>query len=259
MPDSTSLSGMRRSAAAGQRAPSSAHAVLLIGHAGAPTATLTASLDATGYRILGPCSTQPQALAAVAAEAPRLVLVDLRAANARAGVEVARDLWNRFLLASVVITGRDRLHQLGTTPATGVVGCLVDPFSDEQLSATLLLATQWSSTARERWRDRRLRQAFAEAYETIADAVHATDRLVEQLDDSVAEPDGLALPLSGLSGREAEVLRLLLSNYRVRAIGEALFISPHTVRNHLKSIYRKVGIRSQTELIARMRAQAVDD
>jgi DNA-binding NarL/FixJ family response regulator len=259
MPDSTSLSGLRRSAASAQRAHSSAHGVLLIGHAGAPTAALTASLETSGYRTAGPCSTLPQAIAAITAEAPRLVLVDLRANNASAGVEIARDVWNRFLLMSVVITDRDSRHLLGTTQGAGVVGCLVDPFSDEQLAATLMLASQWSSTARDRSRDRHTRQAFADAYEKIADAVHATDRLIEQISARSTEPEGLALPLSGLSGREAEVLRLLLSNYRVRAIGEALFISPHTVRNHLKAIYRKVGIGSQTELIARMRAQADDD
>lgn len=259
MPDSTSLSGIHRSAASIQRAPSSAHAVLLIGHAGAATVALTAALEASGYLMAGPCSTLPQAVAAITAEAPRLVLVDLRANYARAGVEIARTLWNRFLLVSVVVTDRDSRHQLGTTSGAGVVGCLVEPFSDEQFAATLMLAGQWSSTARERSRDRHTRQAFAEAYEKIADAVHATDRLIEQINARRAEPEGLALPLSGLSGREAEVLRLLLSNYRVRAIGEALFISPHTVRNHLKAIYRKVGIRSQTELIARMRAHAGDD
>jgi ActR/RegA family two-component response regulator len=70
--------------------------VLLIGHAGAPTAALTAALETSGYRTAGPCSTLPQAIAAITAEAPRLVLVDLRATNASAGVEIARDVWNRF-------------------------------------------------------------------------------------------------------------------------------------------------------------------
>lgn len=55
--------------------------------------------------------------------------------------------------------------------------------------------------------------------------------------------------LSGLSPREREVLGQLMGGYRVPAIAEQLEISQHTVRNHLKSIYRKAGVQSQAELI----------
>ena len=60
--------------------------------------------------------------------------------------------------------------------------------------------------------------------------------------------------LSELSGREREVLAHLMAGSRVATIAEKLFISPNTVRNHLKSIYRKVDVSSQTELIELVRA-----
>ena len=40
---------------------------------------------------------------------------------------------------------------------------------------------------------------------------------------------------------------------RVPAISKSLHISPHTVRNHLKSIYRQIGVGSQSELIEHVR------
>ena len=55
--------------------------------------------------------------------------------------------------------------------------------------------------------------------------------------------------LRELSTREREVLTLLMQNQRVPAIAERLFVSQSTVRNHLKAIYRKVGVSSQRELI----------
>jgi PAS domain S-box-containing protein len=55
--------------------------------------------------------------------------------------------------------------------------------------------------------------------------------------------------LRELSGREKEVLEHLMTGSRVAAIASQLFISPSTVRNHLKSIYRKAGVSSQSELI----------
>ncbi len=55
--------------------------------------------------------------------------------------------------------------------------------------------------------------------------------------------------LAELTEREREVLIQLIAGHRVPAIANSLHISPHTVRNHLKSIYRQVGVGSQSELI----------
>jgi PAS domain S-box-containing protein len=67
--------------------------------------------------------------------------------------------------------------------------------------------------------------------------------------------------LSGLSEREKEVLTQLVSGDRVPDIAAALHISQNTVRNHLKSIFRKVGVGGQGELIQKVRdltAQGAD-
>ena len=57
-----------------------------------------------------------------------------------------------------------------------------------------------------------------------------------------------------LSTRETEVLSLLLSGQRVPSIAGQLHISPHTVRNHLKSMFRKLEVSTQAELIERVRS-----
>ena len=59
---------------------------------------------------------------------------------------------------------------------------------------------------------------------------------------------------SALSRREADVFDLLVDGFRVPTIADKLCISTHTVRNHLKSMYRKLGVHSQSELIALVRA-----
>ena len=62
--------------------------------------------------------------------------------------------------------------------------------------------------------------------------------------------------LTDLTSREVEVLSILLGGDRVPAIAERLHISQHTVRNHLKSMYRKLGVGSQSELLNLMRSYA---
>lgn len=55
--------------------------------------------------------------------------------------------------------------------------------------------------------------------------------------------------LSRLSPRERDVLEHLLDGHRVSTISQRLVVSEHTVRNHLKSMFRKLGVHSQPELI----------
>jgi DNA-binding NarL/FixJ family response regulator len=57
-----------------------------------------------------------------------------------------------------------------------------------------------------------------------------------------------------LSRREVDVFDLLVDGFRVPIIADKLCISTHTVRNHLKSMYRKLGVHSQSELIALVRS-----
>ncbi len=55
-----------------------------------------------------------------------------------------------------------------------------------------------------------------------------------------------------LSSREKEIVEALGTGRRVKDIAQDLVISTHTVRNHLKAIYRKLNVRSQFELISLM-------
>jgi DNA-binding CsgD family transcriptional regulator len=54
----------------------------------------------------------------------------------------------------------------------------------------------------------------------------------------------------GLSAAEARVAALIGEAKTISAIARALGASPGTVRNHLKAIFAKVGVRRQAELVA---------
>jgi two-component system nitrate/nitrite response regulator NarL len=59
-----------------------------------------------------------------------------------------------------------------------------------------------------------------------------------------------------LTPREREIVGALSSGQRVGAIAGRLGVSEHTVRNHLKAVYRKLDVHSQVELLSRWRTQA---
>jgi DNA-binding CsgD family transcriptional regulator len=56
----------------------------------------------------------------------------------------------------------------------------------------------------------------------------------------------------GLSPRESELVDLLAEGADTRAIAESLFLSEHTVQDHLKSIFAKTGTNSRRTLLARL-------
>jgi DNA-binding NarL/FixJ family response regulator len=75
-------------------------------------------------------------------------------------------------------------------------------------------------------------------------------RLLEQVREgggrSSGVPDSIA---ATLSARELEVLLLLDDHLGTDEIAKRLFISEHTVRSHVKSLLRKLGVSSRREAL----------
>ncbi|HKC20876.1 MAG TPA: helix-turn-helix transcriptional regulator [Gaiellaceae bacterium] len=71
-----------------------------------------------------------------------------------------------------------------------------------------------------------------------------------------AETFELLCRVYALSAREREIVSLLVTGLDTRSIAKRLFISPHTVQDHLKSVFAKIGIHSRRELLATLSAAA---
>jgi DNA-binding CsgD family transcriptional regulator len=63
-------------------------------------------------------------------------------------------------------------------------------------------------------------------------------------------PISRELALDGLTAAESEVARLVLEGLSNRQIAKQRAIALSTVRKHLETIYRKLGVRSRSELAA---------
>jgi DNA-binding CsgD family transcriptional regulator len=69
---------------------------------------------------------------------------------------------------------------------------------------------------------------------------------------SAAELEPLRLALYDLTPREREVVRLLVRGETNDEIARVLWISRHTVKDHVKAVYAKLGVASRAELSARL-------
>jgi LuxR family maltose regulon positive regulatory protein len=116
--------------------------------------------------------------------------------------------------------------------------------------------------ARVRLRRGRLAEADAtlrcarEALRELVDAGRVpalADEVAEELDtagDHAASGELLEPP----SEAELAVLQLLTSDLSTREIGERLCLSANTIRSHTRALYRKLGVHSRTDAIARAAA-----
>ena len=92
------------------------------------------------------------------------------------------------------------------------------------------------------------------AWELLVDKADSVSGQVVVLDDAAfeeAQDERVACLAEecGLTNREREVLEQLALGHNSRYIAGALLISESTVRTHMRSIYRKLGVSTQSELV----------
>jgi HD-GYP domain-containing protein (c-di-GMP phosphodiesterase class II) len=112
-----------------------------------------------------------------------------------------------------------------------------------------ILATAALFQTKREPRPHRLALGVAETTKLLRDEVRA-GRLDGVVVDAVLQAAGERIKRrtagpAGLTGREVEVLILLIRGLSNREIAKALVISPKTVGNHVEHVYAKIGVRNR--------------
>ena len=88
---------------------------------------------------------------------------------------------------------------------------------------------------------------YAEKLDEALAALHRVDAGDSALPPLASTP---AAPVEPLSPREKEVLALVAEGRSNKAIAEALFVSPNTVKTHVASLLNKLHAESRAQLAA---------
>lgn len=128
---------------------------------------------------------------------------------------------------------------------------VVDRFAQLQIAPAdfqRLLCLEWPE-----WRDRKLPQELCGCIEAGTDGRYVGERVVIAVS---AMSDVLLLqarerrPADELSERESAVARLLAQGHTYKEAAKQLGVAPGTVRNHIASIFAKLGVKKQSEMAA---------
>jgi DNA-binding CsgD family transcriptional regulator len=161
----------------------------------------------------------------------------------------------------VLVMSEDDLSVLATTPAAGrwleeIVGDHEPrlnglPSSVLNVVAALRSVESQQVVPRVRVRSRSGRWLVLHASRlSLESASGSIAVVIEPAQRSELAP--LVLQVHGLTGRESAVVRLVLVGASTKEIAGALSISEHTVQDHFKSIFNKVGVGSRRDLVVRI-------
>jgi DNA-binding CsgD family transcriptional regulator len=116
-----------------------------------------------------------------------------------------------------------------------------------ELGRTLLVRGAVERRAKRKREARDTLTKALEIFEGLGAALWADKARAELARIGGRAPSSLAL-----TPTEDKVAALVASGSTNREVAEALFVTIHTVEAHLKRIYRKLGVRSRTELASKL-------
>lgn len=163
-------------------------------------------------------------------ESPDLLLLDIGLPR-RDGIEVLGDL-RRIMpnLKVVILTSFDDREKVYRAICSGASGYLLKSADPEEILAG------------------------------IRDVIHGSSALSSPIAKMILEGFSRYGPVESiepLTTREEDVLRYLVKGLIKKEIADQLAISQHTVDMHLRSVYRKLHVRSQTEAVSKALRQGI--
>lgn len=192
---------------------------------------LTSLLESHGFDVPGCASDGVEAIAAAARLQPDLILLDLSMPGMD-GITALPGLREAAPNCEVVmLTASGTEENLLAAIRAGAAGYLLKTEAPERIASFL--------------------DGVANGEAALSGSV--ARRLLDQVRTgngrSGGVPDSIA---AALSAREVEVLLLLDEHLGTDEIAKRLFISEHTVRSHVKSLLRKLGVSSRREALEQL-------
>jgi len=200
--------------------------------------------------VAGAASDGEEALELIAVDRPDVVLMDLHMPRVD-GIEVTRRLAETTPgLPVVVLTTYAEDERVLAALQAGARGFLTKDAGAAEIEQALLAAAHGRGAL------------SPDVQRLLLEALRTGASFGVPAAQSAAPPaDQTALTtLTGLTGRELEVVRLIAAGLSNNEIAERLFVSTATVKTHINHVFAKTNLRDRAQLVAyAFRAGVVED
>lgn len=196
----------------------------------------------THVRTVSPWLAQPSA--------PGLVVVDRDGRAVSANAEAVQ--WLRHLWPHPQTAGEDSQFSLDLTDLRGDMD-VPTPLFALAARARAVSEGRERAPARLRLRDHRGRWLVVHASALAERDKPAGSNVAIVIEAAKsAEVAPIIIEAYSLTGRERDVLAAIARGGTTAEIAAELFLSPHTVRDYVKTVFEKVGVSSRNELVAKL-------
>ena len=194
-------------------------------------------LESEDLRVTAVYNSGEEALAAIPAlPLPDVILMDIGLPNI-SGIEVTRRLKESYPQIEIVMqTVFEDCTNIMEAIKAGASGYILKASSREEIINALLEAKKGGSFLTGKVARKVLRE-FQD---------HGPEVLPVSAGSKPADTGRF-----GLSDREEEILKRLIHGDPYKKIADGLFISVHTVNNHIRKIYEKMRVNSRGEAVAK--------
>jgi DNA-binding NarL/FixJ family response regulator len=196
----------------------------------------------TDFEVVDTANNGEAAIAAVerlhqAGSTPDVILMDIRMPrmDGIAATKAIKERWDGSRI--VILTTFDDIELIRAGLAAGALGYLLKDVTAEQLASTVRAAANGEALLQPDIASK----VFSNLLSTSPSKSASTSaKFANASNNSMAY-------IESLTEREHEILTLVAKGASNRQIGELLFITEGTVKNHMSNILSKLGLRDRTQ------------
>jgi DNA-binding NarL/FixJ family response regulator len=196
----------------------------------------------TDFEVVDTANNGEAAIAAVerlhqAGSTPDVILMDIRMPrmDGIAATKAIKERWDESRI--VILTTFDDIELIRAGLAAGALGYLLKDVTSEQLASTVRAAANGEALLQP--------DIASKVFSTLLSTPPATSASASAKSANTSS-DSMAY-VENLTEREREILTLVAKGASNRQIGELLFITEGTVKNHMSNILSKLGLRDRTQ------------
>ena len=122
-------------------------------------------------------------------------------------------------------------------------------FDDEQFARQAIKAGAIGYVIKDAAKDELVKAVRSAAKGETLISTSVARKLIDEMTEPAAKKKKKAEGFEGLSQREVDVIKLMAKGYNNRQIADLLYISEHTVKVHIRNIFRKIDVTDRTNAV----------